>query len=117
MERLKELLNEFEPRIGGDGEHWDNIRLFRTHMSDKTVRDNAVRYIVSREYEFVAWIVENKKFKPYKTYTDFLYWAGSRIEFENWPTIVSVSKQLYDSILCALALSDKPLELLSSIIL
>ena len=66
--------------------------------------------------DFVAWIVEKKKFKPYHAYTDFLYWASSRIEFENWPTIVSVNKQLYDSILCGLALSDKPLELLSSII-
>lgn len=117
MDKLRELLNEFEPYIWGDGEYYDNIWLYRTFLSDKTVRNNAVRYIVSKEYEFVAWIVENKKFKPYKAYTDFLYWASSRIEFENWPTIVSVNKQLYDSILCALALSDKPLELLSSIIL
>ena len=110
MDKLLYYLNEYQEEISEDE--------YPFFWKETDLHDNInIRQIISKDWEFIAWIVEKKKFKPYHAYTDFLYWASSRIEFENWPTIVSVNKQLYDSILCALALSDKPLELLSSIIL
>lgn len=61
MEKLIDLLNEFEPRIASDGEHQDNIWLYRSKSEDKTVRNNAIRYLLSKEYKFIEWLITNWK--------------------------------------------------------
>lgn len=114
MEKLKELLNEYEPRIAGDGEHMDNIRLFRTYMSDKTVRDNAVRYIVSREYEFIKRLIDKNKIDRNLVDWAILHKTRRLLEDDYW--VENMNKQYYEKTLMLLAISEKPLELLDSIL-
>ena len=61
MDKLELLLNEYEPYIASDGEHQENIRLYRAKSQDKTVRDNAIRYILSKEYLFIDWLIREGK--------------------------------------------------------
>ena len=120
MDKLIELLNEYEETENLNAYkweiEWEDIIWYNKFWWWYETINVSESVIISKWYEFIAWIVEKKKFKPYHAYTDFLYWASSRVEFEDWPTIPSVNWQLYDSILCGLALSDNPIELLSNII-
>jgi hypothetical protein len=71
--------------------------------------------ICSKKFWFIKWLVENKKFKRYSAYKNLLDWDYVKFG-SNWPVIPSVNWQLYDSILCWLAISDEPIELLISIL-
>ena len=123
MEKLLKLLNEhahtYADHYDDTGEeitiefyaHADECFQYVCDGSYETLVDDVV---ISKRYGFIWWLIENKKIKPYKAYEGFLYWWS--VEFVDWPTITSVNRQLYDSILCALALSDEPIELLISIL-
>ena len=95
IEKLVELLNEYEPRIAGNGEHYDNIWWYRHFMSDKTVANNATRYIVSKEYGFIKWLVENDKIDMKKHFYDKMCCV--------WYPDLNI-------VLCELAVSDTPIE-------
>lgn len=121
MDKLIDLLNKYEEEICywfwyTDYQYFKHNGRIQARDIDWEILDEDVieSMIISKKYEFIAWIVENKLFRPYQSFKDFMY--QSRIEFDNWLQIVSVNGQLYDSILCWLALSDKPIETLLSIL-
>lgn len=118
IEKLVELLNEYEPRIAGDGEHYDNIWWYRHFMSDKTVSNNATRYIVSKEYWFIKWLVENDKISNdwIKPRTDLVkeitivdYKTGDVIWWKNKYTEV-------EQLIMYLSIQDEPIRFLCKII-
>ena len=119
MEKLLKLLNEYEETENLNMYNWEIewediiwYNKFRWWYETINVSESV---IISKWYEFVAWIVEQKRFKPYRAYKDAMYWCNT-VEFEDWDIIPSVNWQLYDSILCGLAISDNPIELLTRII-
>lgn len=116
MEKLIELLSEYDPYIASDGEHRDNIWGYAYQWHSAIFPKELVEsYIISASYGFIGRLVENKKFKRYSAYKNLIDW--DYIKFgSNWPVIPSVNWQLYDSILCWLAISDEPIELLISIL-
>ena len=104
MEKLIELLNEYEPRIAGDGEHYDNIWWYRHFMSDKTVANNATRYIVSKEYGFIKRLVENNKID-----TDPIRTRVKRVYVELEPREFT-PQDFVDRLIMLLSISDTPIE-------
>lgn len=104
MDKLEFLLNEYEPYIASDGEHQENIRLYRAKIQDKTVRNNAIRYILSKEYLFIDWLiregkVDNKKLIDLTAKDDCVV----IMRFEEDSQKVKV-------LLLMLAISDNPLD-------
>lgn len=125
MEKLIELLNEYAHTYA---DHYDDTKeeieinfishcdqCFLYEVADeewtKTLVDDV---IISKRYGFVWWLIKNKKLKSYRAYKDFIDWNYA--EFENWAVIPSVNWQLYDSVLCWLAIQDEPIEFLNSIL-
>ena len=123
MEKLIELLNEYAHTYADHYDdtgreieikflsHADNCFIYECDWETEILVDDVV---ISKRYEFIGWLVENKKFKPYGAYRDFI--SQNYVEFENWAIIPSVNWQLYDSILCWLAIQDEPIEFLISIL-
>lgn len=101
--KLIELLNEYEPRIAGDGEHYDNIWWYRHFMSDKTVANNATRYIVSKEYWFIKWLVENDKIDQREIEYKF---QDALFELEE----EEIVKEKSDFLIMLLSISSSPIE-------
>ena len=123
MEKLIKLLNEYAHTYadyyddtGKEIEikflsHADNCFIYECEWKMETLVDDV---IISKRYGFIWWLIENKKLKSYGAYKDFIW--GNYAEFENWVVIPSVNWQLYDSILCWLAIQDEPIEFLISIL-
>lgn len=95
--------------------HADQCFLYTELMNWREIRSSLVDdVIISKRFWFIAWLIENKHIKPYKAYKDFIDW--NFVQFDWWEPIPSVNWMLYDSILCWLAISDNPIELLISIL-
>lgn len=115
IEKLIELLNEYDPYIASDGEHRDNLWWYAYQWHSAVFpKELAESYIISARYGFIWWLIENKKLKSYRAYKDFI--SQNYVEFENWAVIPSVNWQLYDSVLCWLAIQDEPIRFLCEII-
>jgi len=101
MEKLIELLNEYEPYIQKDGERHDNIWYFVYKWGSAIFPKNVGEsVIISKSYGFIKWLVENDK-----------------INTESWPLywfhFIMHNRQpysLYETILMILAISDTPIE-------
>lgn len=127
MEKLIDLLTEYAHTYADHyDDTWEEIeckfawhydQCFHYHYHEnwiehfETLVDDV---IISKRYWFIAWLIENKHIKPYKAYKDFIDW--NYVQFDWWESIPSVNWMLYDSILCWLAISDNPIELLCDII-
>ena len=60
MEKLIELLNEYEPYIAKDWEHRDNLWGYALQWHSAIYdRKNAESIIISRNYWFIKRLVEN----------------------------------------------------------
>lgn len=123
MEKLLKLLNEhahtYADHYDDTGEeitieffdHADECFQYVCDGSYETLVDDVV---ISKRFGFIWWLIENKKLKSYRVYRDFI--SQNYVEFENWAIIPSVNWQLYDSVLCWLAIQDEPIEFLVSIL-
>jgi hypothetical protein len=119
MEKLIELMNEYAHTYADHYDdtweeititylsHADECFLYKEADSDwiKTLVDDVV---ISKRFWFIAWLVENKKFKEYEALWDYLN-NIKYIQFENWMVIQNINWSLYDSILGYLAISDTPI--------
>lgn len=124
MEKLLELMNDYAHTYADHYDdtgaeititffsHTDNCFQYACDGGYETLVDDVV---ISKRYWFVWWLIENKKLKSYRAYKDFIH--QNYIEFDGWVTIPSVNWQLYDSILCWLAIQDNPIDFLISILL
>ena len=122
IERLVKLLNEYEEVSSEEYQEKKRYRFYLKwgYVEAEVLASNLILewyevepMIISKRYEFIAWLIENKKYENYRAYKDNIDW--DYIRFINWTTIVSVNWSLYDSILCWLALSDNPTKLLLDI--
>ena len=105
MEKLIELLNEYEPYIASDGEHRDNFWYFiYKWWSAIFPKEIWMLKIISKEYWFIKWLVENEKIE----------WNNKDIAIKEWILWKSIDN--YHSLLMALAIQDEPINLLISIL-
>lgn len=121
---LVKLLNEYEVKASEEFEiepHYEftiskdnNIKIHDTIDWRNFDEFESQCIIISKWYEFIAWLVENKYFKEYKATSNYLD-NEKIVSFTDWPTINNINWQLYDSILWALAIDNNPIELLLNI--
>jgi len=93
IEKLIELLNEYDPYIASDGERRDNLWGYAYQWHSAVFpKELAESYIISARYGFIKWLVENDKIDL------------DKVEFVGeWTT-------KYQSLLMLLSISDTPIE-------
>ena len=110
MEKLIELMNEYEPYIASDWEHRDNFWYFiYKWWSAIFPKEIWMLKIISKEYWFIKWLVENKKI-------DF-----SKVKEKIWLERELYDRMLYwykeeDFLIMILSVEDEPIEFLVSIL-
>lgn len=105
--KLIELLNEYEPYIASDGEHRDNLwgYVYQWH-SAIFPKEIWMLKIISKEYWFIKWLVENDKIDWLKFYGENEFtpiWVNAKSDIDQ---VYSVEEQ----ILMVLSISDTPIE-------
>ena len=111
MEKLIELLNEFEKHISlwwlADWrEFYWNLHYY-SNYKDEYVFDNVYYRIISKNYWFIKWLVENEKIS-YNKVPEHRYVSDYSFE--------TIHEWMTDNILMWLAIQDKPIEFLISIL-
>lgn len=120
MEKLLELLNEYEQVIWTDRVWWwaiDDGAFFCTRKSKKgnlivqhSSLDEAIWQIISKKFWFIQWLVENDKIILQK---DII----RRVEYSNFWVLEGIHYySAYKSILMYLAIQDDPISFLVSIL-
>ena len=103
MEKLIELLNEYEPYIASDGEHRDNLWGYAYQWHSAVFpKELAESYIISARYGFIKWLVENDKIET----NNLSLKAFKNIFSGGW--FVEVSD--LEVLLMLLSTSDTPIE-------
>ena len=92
MEKLIELLNEYDSWWAYDDYYW----LFQ-YWQDRDAYRLCKYQLVSKEYGFIKWLVDNDK-----------------IDLNEYPQIREYSE--YESLLMYLSIQDEPIEFLISIL-
>ena len=103
MEKLRELLNEFDPYISKDWEHRDNL-WYSVICWESAVftKEIWVLKIISKEYLFIDWLVKNNKIKFREDFyleDTYWWWFGED-----------------ELIVMLLSIQDEPIEFLVSIL-
>ena len=120
MEKILELLNEYEKVIWTDRVWWwaiDDGAFFCTRKSKKgnlivqhSSEDEAILQIISKKFWFIQWLVENDKIILQK---DII----RRVEYSNFWVLEGIHYySAYKSILMYLAIQDDPISFLISIL-
>lgn len=109
MEKLIELLNEYEVEI-----HWSERERkdwieWGTLLNQEYRHNENVAYVISKSYWFIKWLVENEKIdKRVQVIKDVETW---------WNEIKDVvCYDEYESLLMLLSIQDEPIEFLVSIL-
>ncbi len=117
MEKLIELLNEYEPYIASDGEHRDNLWGYAYQWHSAVFpKEIAESYIISARYGFIKWLVENDKIDrwelDYKNIYMSDYWSSDDIflAYNKWEQWIIYTVDYYETILMLLSISDTPIE-------
>ena len=115
IEKLIELLNEFEPYIASDWEHRDNLWGYAYQWHSAVFpKELAESYIISARYWFIKWLVDNDKI-DFDTIPNKIkeIWMPILIQWEiqYWFD----SSDLY-WLLMVLSIQDNPIEFLVSIL-
>ena len=105
MEKLLELLNDYDPYIASDGEHQDNL-WFYVYQGKSAVYDKKIgeTIIISKNYWFIEWLYNHKKMTLERLKISDLYW-----DINDWVWAV-------DNIIMHLSISENPIELLISML-
>lgn len=97
MEKLIELLNEYEEKYRDFHFVWD-------WNEWREFTEFEVAFIISKKFWFIKWLVENEKIDVEKVYNNSDYPMVKRDEF------------LYEWLLMLLSIQDEPIEFLVSIL-
>jgi hypothetical protein len=105
MEKLRELLNEFDPYIAKDWEHRDNL-WYGVICWESAVywKENWIQKIISKEYGFIQRLVENNRIdieRLHKIVDYILVMKGNYVNAHDYNS---------DCLLMLLAISDTPIE-------
>lgn len=104
MEKLIELLNEYDSWWDYDDYYWPY-----QYWQDRDAYIYGKYYLVSRDYWFIKWLVENDKI-----YYDKVREKSDFFPVEKVPEYNSYSD--YESLLMLLSIQDKPIDFLISIL-
>ena len=127
MEKLIELLNEYENRDDdqqiewrmGEWDKWENGKV-RWIVNDVYMGWVSELVIYSSYYGFIKWLVENDKIDldAYKTvYSGDLDKRKTLTMSSGWDEFYQVTEHwVYESLLMLLAISDTPIDFLCDII-
>lgn len=98
IEKLRQLLLEFDPYITKAWEHQDNIWYY-AYMWNSAVftKDIAESVLISKNYQFIEWLLELEA-----------------IDYDWFPQIEQYTD--LESLLMYLSIQDKPIEFLASIL-
>lgn len=116
MEKLIELLNEYDPYIASDGEHRDNLWGYAYQWHSAVFpKELAESYIISARYGFIKWLVENEKidYEKIEKQTKCKNIVGWK-EFLDFD--IERDFTPYEEVLMWLAIQDEPIEFLVSIL-
>lgn len=121
MQKLIELLNEYDPYIASDGEHRDNLWGYAYQWHSAVFpKELAESYIISKSYGFIKWLVENEKIEWEKFQEPKIrgiIWLISNWHNSEWKSYKDYSKELaYESLLMLLAIQDEPIRFLCEIL-
>ena len=105
MEKLIELLNEYDPHIASDWEFRENFWYFiYKWWSAIFPKEIWELKIISKEYWFIEWLYNHKKMTLERLKVSDLYW-----DINDWVWTV-------DNIIMHLSISENPIKLLISIL-
>lgn len=108
MEKLIELLNEYEPYIQSNGTHTDNFWWYVSQWHSAIFpKEVWVERIISKSYRFIQWLVDNDKID---------LWKLIMIKDEEQKAIVDIDNSRDNTLLMLLAIQDEPLNFLADII-
>ena len=119
MQKLIDLLNEYEPYIASDGEHRDNLWGYAYQWHSAVFpKELAESYIISARYGFIKWLVENDKINfngipnvftsVYAEKRDDIYYE---IEHNNYSVLTEQYwVNLTDRVIMLLSISSSPIE-------
>jgi len=122
MEKLIELLNEYEEKEGYNKAEWkvsENNQLHYKYVvsgtpngewfSEKYLsRDVSQAYLISSRYRFIKWLVENDKID-----LDACEWEKT---YNNLTASRDSNYSQYERLLMALAIQDEPIRFLCEIL-
>lgn len=116
IEKLIELLNEYEPYIASDGEHKPNLWGYAYQWHSAVFqKELAESYIISARYGFIKWLVENDKIDRERFMNEHLDFEFFKQNYDGeWYWYECV--WYYESILCCLAIQDEPIRFLCEIL-
>lgn len=107
MEKLSKLLNEYLESKKKDIKQFMNIAALMTQSDSKLYQT----YIISKDFEFIKWLVENDKIDRAK------FWNSETksSKYSDFELSYDTSREDYTNILLMeLSISDTPIELLIS---
>ena len=116
MEKLIELLNEYDPYIQSDGTHTDNFWWYVSQWHSAVFpKEVWIERIISKHYGFIKWLVDNDKIDKKKIDTRLVRYVESHYD-EEWYWVENSYEdyELYECLLMLLAISDTPIEDLCS---
>ena len=110
IEKLIELLNEFEPYIASDWEHRDNLWGYAYQWHSAVFpKELAESYIISARYWFIKWLVDNDKIDR----TDIPTWFDYEYQWRKDVYCVSYEVNI---LTMRLSIQDEPISFLISIL-
>ena len=119
MEKLIELLNEYDPYIASDGEHRDNLWYFiYKWWSAIFPKEVWMLQIISKEYWFIKWLVENDKIDLVKVYENLTNYE-IEIRIRAVKELLENNEEdtiAYLKLLMLLSIQDEPIRFLCEII-
>ena len=102
MEKLIELLNEYDPYIQSDGTHTDNFWWYVSQWHSAIFpKEVWVERIISKSYGFIKWLVDNDKIDFSR---EWEYCIKSIEEFD-W-----LLRDNEDWLIMILSISDTPID-------
>ena len=122
MNKLIELLNQFEVEKWENSAHWQTMKarrrewhiwqlesIFGTLMSERESRLS----ITSKSYWFIKWLVENDKIDTQNLIT-YMKWTNltfNKVPSTDWVGIDKIWNKFYtETLLMLLSISDTPIE-------
>jgi len=111
MEKLIELLNEYDPYIASDGERRDNLWGYAYQWHSAVFpKELAESYIISARYGFIKWLVENDKIDKKKIRSPIMHYKVEE-DREGWIHYYDLDfANKTNSLIMLLSISSSPIE-------
>ena len=113
MEKLIELLNEYEKSITEIPVYWWKANGILQYWS--YIQQVSVMYIISKHYGFIKRLVDNDKIWDNKNSDRYTMMKLMRAEINEWIDVFEWTER-YEFVIMLLSIQDEPIEFLISIL-